>query len=117
MSALVSRRQAVACSGAVLVAHVGLAHEVVGTVLYPYGPAAFGGPVGWHAAGLSAVAAGLLMAAGVLGVLCIPVVWLATVVSVVGWIVLVGEALWHGGFHFFAFTLGVAGAVVAVEGR
>jgi len=57
------------------------------------------------------------MAAGVLGVLCIPVVWLATVVSVVGWIVLVGEALWHGGFHFFAFTLGVAGAVVAVEGR
>jgi len=38
-------------------------------------------------------------------------------VSVVGWIVLVGEALWHGGFHFFAFTLGVAGAVVAVEGR
>ena len=39
------------------------------------------------------------------------------VVSAVGWIVLVGEALWHGGFHFFAFTLGVAGAVVAVEGR
>src|SRR5437867_5030449 len=34
MSALVSRRQAVACSGAVLVAHVGLAHEVIGTVLY-----------------------------------------------------------------------------------
>jgi len=82
MRALVSRRQVVACSGAVLVAHVGFAHE-----------------------------------AGVLGVLRIPVVWLATVVSVVGWIVLVGEALWHGGFHFFAFTLGVAGAVVAVEGR
>ena len=52
-----------------------------------------------------------------LGVLRIAVVWLATVVSVVGWIVLVGEALWHGGFYFFAFTLGVAGAVVAVEGR
>src|SRR5438046_179620 len=53
MSALVSRRQAVACSGAVLVAHVGLAHEVIGTVVYPYGPGVFGGPVGWQAAGLA----------------------------------------------------------------
>ena len=117
MSGLVSRRQAVACSGAVLVAHVGLAHEVVGTVLYPYGPAAFGGPLGWHAAGLSAVAAGLLMAAGILGLLRVPVVFLATIASAAGWIVFAGEALWHGGFHFFALTLGVAGTVVVVTGR
>lgn len=117
MSALLSRRQAVACSGAVLVAHVGLAHEVVGTVLYPYGPAVFGGPVGWHAAGLSAVAAGLLMAAGVLGFLRVPVVLLATGASAAGWLVFVAEALWHGGFHFFAFTLGVAGAVILVAER
>jgi len=117
MSALVSRRQAIACSGAVLVAHVGLAHEVIGAVLYPYGPAVFGGPVGWHAAGLSAVASGLLMAVGVLGFVRVPVVLLATGASAAGWIVFVAEALWHGGFHFFAFTLGVAGAVVAVAGR
>jgi len=63
MSALVSRRQAVACAGA---------------VLYPYGAAAFGGPIGWHSAGLAAVAAGILMAAGVLGLLRVPVVRLAT---------------------------------------
>jgi len=31
--------------------------------------------------------------------------------------VFVAEALWHGGFHFFAFTLGVAGTIVAVAGR
>src|SRR2546428_138725 len=78
MSALVSRRQAVACSGAVLVAHVGLAHEVVGTVVYPYGPGVFGGPVGWHAAGFSVVASGLLMAIGVPGFIRVPVVLLAT---------------------------------------
>src|SRR5438094_178591 len=81
MSALVSRRQAVACSGAVLVAHVGLAHEVIGTVVYPYGPGVFGGPVGWHAAGRSAVASGLLVAVGVLGFIRVPAGLLATAAS------------------------------------
>ena len=116
MRALVSRRQAVTCSGAGLVAHAGLAHKVVGTALYPYGPAVFGGPIGWHAVGLSGVAAGILMATGALGLLRVPVVRLATLVSILGWIIPVGDAPRHGGFHFFASTLG-AGAVVADAGR
>ena len=42
---LVSRRQALAFGGATLLAYVGIVHEVVGPTLYPYGPAAFGGPI------------------------------------------------------------------------
>src|SRR5207302_6329129 len=64
---LVSRRQALAFAGATLLGYVGIVHEAVGSTLYPYGPAVFGGPLGWHAAGLSLVAASGLIGAATLG--------------------------------------------------
>ncbi len=113
----ISRHRALACCGGTLLAYVGLVHEVVGSTLYPEGPAAFGGPLGWHAAGFSLIGLGVLIAAGAFGSVRVPIVPLAAFTSAVGFIVLVGEAVRHGGFHFFAFTMVVAGAFVVVETR
>ena len=111
-----SPRAAASCAAAALVAYVGVVHEVVGARLYPDGPALFGGALGWHAVGLTGIAAGLVMAAGVLRLLPIPIVPLAVVVAAVGGVAFIGEVLLHGGFHFFAFTLLVAcGTLVATE--
>ena len=113
-----SPRAAASCAAATLVAYVGVVHEVVGAQLYPDGPAQFGGPLGWHAVGVMGIAAGLLLVAGVLHVLPIPIAALAALIGAMGGIVFVGEALLHGGFHFFAFTLLVAcGTLVAAERR
>ena len=111
--ALVSRRQALAFAGATLLGYVGIVHEAVGSTLYPYGPAAFGGPLGWHAAGLSLVAAGVLIGAATLGLLRLPVVPIAALLSLVGAAFVALQALGHGDFHFFAFTMLVAGLLVA----
>ncbi len=112
-----SRRRALACAGAMLLAYVGLVHEVVGATLYPDGPAAFGGPLGWHAAGLGLVALGVLLIAGTLGIARVPVVSLAVIAGVAGALVVLGEAVVHHGFHFFAFTMMLAGALIAVAAR
>jgi len=114
---LVSRRQALAFAGATLLAYVGIVHEAVGSTLYPYGPAAFGGPLGWHAAGLSLVAAGVLIGAGTLGLLRLPVAPMAALLSLVGGAFVAAQALGHGDFHFFAFTMLVAGLLVALSAR
>jgi uncharacterized membrane protein len=111
------RRRALATAGAVLVAHVGLVHEVVGAKLYPDGPAFFGGALGWNAAGVLGIALGIAMAAGALEFAAVPLVPLATVAIAAGAVCVVGEALQHGGFHFFAATLVAAGALVAAAGR
>lgn len=113
----VSRRRALAFGGATILAYVGLVHEVVGSTLYPDGPAVFGGLLGWHAAGISLTAIGLLMAAGTLGLIRLPTASLAVALSLVGFVVLVGEALQHRSFHFFAFTIVAAGIFVAVQTR
>lgn len=109
-----SIRQAMACGAATLIAYVGLVHEIVGPTLYPEGPAAFGGAIGWHGAGLSAIAAGVLLGAGTLSRVQVPVVPLASAVGVVGAVVLVVDVLSQCGFHFFAFTLVVASLVLIV---
>ncbi len=113
----VSRRRALACAGAMLLGYVGLVHEVVGATLYPDGPASFGGPLGWHVAGLSLVALGMLLVAGTLGVARVPVVPLAAIAGVAGALVTLGEAVVHHGFHFFAFTMALAGALIVVAAR
>jgi uncharacterized membrane protein len=115
--ALVSRRQALAFAGATLLGYVRIVHEAVGSTLYPYGPAAFGGPLGWHAAGLSLVAAGVLIGAATLGLLRLPVVPIAALLSLVGAAFVALQALGHGDFHFFAFTMLVAGLLVAFSAR
>jgi uncharacterized membrane protein len=116
-SGLVSRRRALAAAGATLLAYVGMVHEVVGDRLYPDGPALFGGILCWHAAGLSLTAIGIVTLAGTLGLARVPVVLLAIVAIVVGALAVAGDALLHGGFHFFAFTMVVAGALVVATMR
>ena len=37
--------QSLAFCGAVLIAFIGVCHEFVGDVLFPWGPALFGGPI------------------------------------------------------------------------
>jgi len=111
--ATLSRARAFALAGAVLVAHVGLAHEVVGVRLYPDGPALVGGPIPWHALGLSGVAAGILMACGALGLVAVPLAPLGIGMSIIGALFVVMDFVIHHGFHFFAFTMVVAGLLVA----
>jgi hypothetical protein len=112
-SAPLSRPRAFALVGAVLVAHAGLAHEVIGARLYPDGPALLGGPIPWYALGLSGVAAGILMACGVLGLVAVPLAPLGIGVSIIGALFVVMDVVVHHGFHFFAFTMVVAGMLVA----
>jgi hypothetical protein len=113
----ISFRRALACSAATLVAYVGVVHEVVGSTLYPQGPAALGGSLGWHALGISGIAAGVVLAAGVLGLARVPMLPIAVVVALCGAVIFVAEALIHGGFHFFALTLFVAAVVLAIAER
>ena len=112
-----SRRRAVAFCGSVLLAYVGVAHNVVGSTLYPDGPEMFGGSAGWYGAGLGLTAIGLLMAAATLGILRAPVVPLAAAISLVGAVVFAGDAVQDEHFHFFAFTMVVAGAAIVMAGR
>jgi hypothetical protein len=106
-------RLAACAAAATLVAYVGVVHEVVGATLYPDGPAAFGGPLGWHAAGIAGIAAGVLLGAGVLGLLPVPVAPLAAAVGVIGAVVFAAD-LWRGSFHLFAGTLVAAGGFLVL---
>jgi hypothetical protein len=116
-STLLTRPRALACGGAMLLAHVGIAHEVVGATLYPDGPALLGGPVGWHAVGLTGTVAGVLMVCATLRLLAMPLVPLGVLASVTGAVFVAWDAMAHQHFHFFAFTAMVAGALVVVGGR
>ncbi len=102
-----------AFAAATLVAYVGIAHEVVGTRLYPDGPAMLGGPVGWHAVGIAGIAAGALLIAGTLGLVSVPLVPCALAIAAIGGLFTAWDAA-NGGFHFFALTLVIAGSVLAL---
>ena len=110
------RAPLLAFAAATLVAYVGIAHEVVGTRLYPDGPALLGGPLGWHAVGIAGIVAGALLIAGTLGVLTVPLVPSALSIAVIGGLFVAWDAL-NGGFHFFAMTLVIAGSVLALAAR
>ena len=105
--------RALASAGAVLVAYVGVVHEVIGTTLYPDGPACFGGSVGWHAAGLGAIAAGGLLLLAALGRARVPWRPIAGAVGGAGAFVALADALLQHSFHLFAATLPVATLAVA----
>ncbi len=117
LTASISRRRALACCGATLLAYVGVVHEVIGSTVYPDGPASFGGPLGWHAAGFLLIALGVVIGAGTLGIVRVPIGSLAALASAAGVLGVIVEAFQSGGFHFFAFTMAVAGMVVVVAIR
>jgi uncharacterized membrane protein len=115
-ASVADRERLLAFAAATLVAYVGLAHEVVGARLYPNGPAALGGPLGWHAVGIAGIAAGAVLIAGTLGVLAVPLVPCALAIAGVGGLFVAWDAM-NGGFHFFALTLVIAGTVLALTAR
>lgn len=105
--------RSLAASGSVLVAFIGLCHEFVGASLFPWGPAAFGGPIGWHALGFAAIVLGLLLLAGTLRIFALPVFALSTGVAILGAFITAYSAVARAQFHFFAFSLSVAAVLVA----
>jgi len=109
--------RALASAGAVLVAYVGVVHEVVGTTLFPDGPAFFGGSVGWHAAGLAAIAAGGLLLLAALGWARVPWRAIAAAVGGGGACVALSDAWLERSFHLFATTLFIAALAVAIALR
>jgi uncharacterized membrane protein len=110
------RERLLAFAAATMIAYVGVVHEVVGTRLYPDGPALLGGPLGWHAVGIAGIAVGVVLALGIVGLVAIPLTPIALAIAGIG----AGFVAWdaaNGGFHFFAFTLVIAGIVLAHAAR
>jgi hypothetical protein len=96
--------QALASCGAALIAFIGFTHEVAGHLIFPWGPAFLGGPIGWHGTGLFAIGAGLLLLGGTLGLFRFPVVAGSVLTAAVGVFFFVATALLHGQFHAFALA-------------
>ncbi len=105
--------QSLASCGAVLIAFIGVCHEVAGHIVFPWAPAALGGPIGWHGAGVSTFFLGVLLLAGTLGLIKFPVVPFALIVTVAGAVIGVFTAVVHHQFHLFALAIVIAGATTA----
>src|SRR5258708_10136061 len=112
MSEQQARYQSLAACGAAVIAVIGVAHEYIGAMIFPWAPVLLG-PIGWHGLGLLAIIGGALSLAGTLHLIRFPVtllslttVVLATVVGVFTWVV-------HQEFHLFAFVAAGAGATTA----
>lgn len=116
MSNEISIRQSLASSCAVLIAFIGLVHEVAGPTLFPWAPAYFGFFL-WHAIGIVVMILGLLLLGGSLHLITVPVVPLALVASAgaLGAGILV--AVTHQQFHFFALCVVIAGLAIVVLHR
>lgn len=105
-------RHAIAAALSLLIAFQGLVHEVVGTRLYPEGPAAFGGLVPWHLVGLAGIVVGVAMFASTLGLIRFPVRASAAIVAALGLFITVADLVTGEGFHLFAATLAFCGAAL-----
>ena len=105
--------QSLAACGAALIAFIGLCHEFFGHVVFPWGPAFLGGPIGWHAAGLSTVVVGLVLLGGTLRLYPLPVVPLALVVAAGGAFFVVVAAMLHHQFHMPALAGFLSGLLTA----
>lgn len=108
-----ARAQALAVSGAVVIAFIGMIHEVVGETIFPWAPAFVGGYVIWYAMGALCLAFGVGMMAATLGLARLPVVWPCIVIAVGSLALTVLVAVVKGEFHFFAVSLAVAGLATA----
>jgi len=108
-----ARNQALAASGAMIVAFIGVVHVVVGETIFPWAPAFVGGYVIWYAMGVACLAFGLALLAATLGLVRLPVVWPCIVLAVGSLALTALVEVIHREFHFFAVALAVAGAMTA----
>ena len=108
-----ARYQSLAASGAALITFIGVCHEVVGAELFPWGPSFFGGPIGWNAVGLFAIATGLALLGGTLQLYHFPVVAVSILAALVGAFFLIVTAVLHHQFHLFALVGSISGAATA----
>ena len=113
MPILEARYQSLAACGAAIVTFIGVCHEFVGSTLFPWGPALFGGAIGWHSIGIACIALGLLVLGGTLGLIAFPVVPFALAAVLIGITLVIFTAVAHGQFHLFALTAAVSGGITA----
>ena len=100
--------QSLAACGAAIIAFIGVVHEVAGPLIFPFAPPLFGDLL-WHGVGIFAIALGLLLLGGTLGVINFPVKVAAAVAIIGGIAAMAYMAIWHDRFHFFALCLMCAG--------
>jgi hypothetical protein len=108
-----ARYQALAASGATIIAFIGVVHEVVGETIFPWAPAFVGGYLIWYAMGGLCLALGLALLAATLGLVRLPVVVPCVVLAVGSLALTAMVAVIQGEFHFFALSLAAAGAMTA----
>ena len=108
-----ARHQALAVSGAVVIAFIGVVHVVVGETIFPWAPAFVGGYVIWYAMGVACLAFGLALVAATLGFIRFPVVWSCIVLAIGSLALTALVEVIHGEFHFFAVALAAAGVTTA----
>ena len=105
--------QSLAASGAMLIAFIGVCHEFVGHIVFPWAPAFLGGPIVWHGLGLFAITFGLLLLAGTLRLIKFPVIPFSLVAAAIGIVLVVVVAILHHQFHMFALATALSGFVTA----
>ena len=105
--------QSLASCGAALIAFIGVCHEFVGHIVFSWGPALLGGPIGWHGLGLFTFALGLLLLGGTLRLIRFPVVPLALVTVAISIALVAFTVVVHQQFHMFRFAAVVAGTSTA----
>ena len=108
-----ARYQALAVSGAMIVAFIGVVHDVVGETIFPWAPAFVGGYVIWYAMGAACLAFGLALVAATLRLVRMPVVVPCIALAVGGFALTALVAIVKGEFHFFAVSLALAGLMTA----
>src|SRR5690349_16737294 len=96
-----ARNQALAVSGAMIVAFIGVVHEVVGETIFPWAPAFVGGYAIWYAMGAACLAFGLALLAATLRLTRMPVVVPCIVLAVGALGLTVFISVVKGEFHFF----------------
>jgi type III secretory pathway component EscS len=109
--------QSLASCGAILIAFIGVCHEYVGQIVFPWGPSTLGGAIGWHGLGIFSIVLGLLLLSGTLRLIRFPVIPWAIVASIISFVVGVFTAIMHQQFHMFAFAVTLAAAATAVFHR
>jgi hypothetical protein len=113
MSKQEALHQALAACGAAIIAFIGVCHMFVGETLFPWGPAFFGGPIGWYGIGIVAIVGGLLVLGGTLRLFPFPVITISLVTAVIGLAVAVAAEVLHGQFHMFALAVFCSGILTA----